>query len=41
MLDMVKLLVVTFDLVDDGAVQLGVGSSQVLKVPGGMWSTWG
>ena len=40
-LDVVKLLVVTFDLVDDGAVQLGVGCSQVLQVPGGMLSAWG
>ena len=31
----------TFDLVDDGAVELGVGSSQVLQVPGGMLSAWG
>ena len=41
MLDVVKLLVVTFDLVDDGAVELGVGGSQVLQVPGGMLSAWG
>ena len=32
-LDVVKLLVVTFDLVDDGAVELGVGSGQVLQIP--------
>ena len=41
MSDVVKLSVVTFDLVDDGAVELGVGSSQVLQVPGGMLSAWG
>ena len=39
--EVVKLSVVTFNLVDDGAVELGVGSSQVLQVPIGMLSTWG
>ena len=35
----VKLSVVTFDLIDDGAVELGVRCRQVLQIPGGWYLT--
>ena len=38
LIDLVDL-VVTFDLIDDGAVELGVRCRQVLQIPGGWYLT--
>ena len=38
--EVVKLSVVTFDLVDDGAIELGIRSGQVLQIPVG-WYVFG